>query len=203
MSDEDEINRRHAEAMKALKAEQARKLKGKTDEAGLLLVHTGDGKGKSTAAFGLIARALGWGMKVGVVQFIKGAWATGEQQFFARFPNEIHFEAMGEGFTWDTQNRTRDIAKVREAWDLALEMLADPELDLVVLDELNVAIDLGYIEVAEVVAGLKARPEGHHVCVTGRGAKPELMEAADLVTEMRLVKHPFDTGVKAQKGVDF
>jgi cob(I)alamin adenosyltransferase len=151
----------------------------------------------------MAARALGWGMRVGVVQYIKGSWKTGEEQFFRRFPDEVRFEVMGEGFTWDTQDRSRDIAKVRAAGEMSLAMLADETLDFVLLDELNVAIDCGYIAVEEVVAGLKARPRDKHVCVTGRGARPELIAAADLVTEMQAVKHPFDAGIKAQRGVDF
>lgn len=203
MSQENDQNERHAVAMKALKAEQARKLAERRDAVGLLLVHTGDGKGKSSAAFGMVARSLGWGHRVGVVQYIKGAWATGEQQFFARFPDQVRFEVMGEGFTWDTQDRTRDIAKVREAWDMSVEMMSDPALDLVVLDELNIALGFDYIGIDEVVAWLKDRPRDKSVVVTGRGARPELIAIADLVTEMTLVKHPFDVGGKAQKGVDY
>jgi cob(I)alamin adenosyltransferase len=203
MSDESDENQRHTEAMKALKAEQAKKLAGKREAPGLLLVHTGDGKGKSSAAFGMVARSLGWGHRVGVVQYIKGAWATGEQQFFSRFPDQVRFEVMGEGFTWDTQDRTRDIEKVRAAWDLSVEMMRDPALDFVLLDELNIAIGMDYIGVDEVVAWLKDRPRDKHVCITGRGARPELVAIADLVTEMHPVKHPFDQGVKAQKGVDY
>jgi cob(I)alamin adenosyltransferase len=203
MTQESGQNESHAEAMRALKAEQARKLAGKREGEGLLLVHTGDGKGKSSAAFGMVARSLGWGHRVGVVQYIKGAWATGEQQFFARFPDQVRFEVMGEGFTWDTQDRTRDIEKVRAAWDLSVEIMSDPALDLVVLDELNIALGFDYIGIDEVVAWLKQRPRDKSVCITGRGAKPELIAIADLVTEMTLVKHPFDAGVKAQKGVDY
>jgi cob(I)alamin adenosyltransferase len=203
LSKEIDKNRAHAEAMKALKAERAKVMETKTEARGLLMVHTGDGKGKSTAAFGMIARALGWGQKVGVVQYIKGKWITGEKQFFARFPDQLRWATMGEGFTWDTQDRERDIAAARAAWAISLEMIADPELDLVLLDELNIALRYDYLDVREVVAGLKARPEGKHVVVTGRNAKPELIEAADLVTEMTLLKHPFDAGMKAQRGVDF
>ncbi len=203
MTQENDQNERHAEAMKALKAEQARKLAGAREAPGLLLVHTGDGKGKSSAAFGMVARSLGWGHRVGVVQYIKGAWATGEQQFFSRFPDQVRFEVMGEGFTWDTQDRSRDIAKVRAAWEMSVAMMSDPALDLVVLDELNIAIGFDYIGVEEVVAWLKDRPRDKSVCITGRGARPELIEIADLVTEMALIKHPFDAGVKAQKGVDY
>jgi cob(I)alamin adenosyltransferase len=204
VTDETEKNAAHAEAMKTLKAEREALMATKTEAGrGLLMVHTGDGKGKSTAAFGMVARALGWGQKVGVVQYIKGKWVTGERQFFARFPDQLRWEVMGEGFTWDTQDRSRDIAAARAAWAISLEMIADPALDLVLLDELNIALRYDYLDIQEVVAGLKARPGGKHVCVTGRNAKPELIEAADLVTEMTLLKHPFDVGIKAQRGIDF
>ena len=203
MTAEDDRNRAHAQAMKALKAEREALMAAKTDEAGLLLVHTGDGKGKSSAAFGMVARALGWGQKVGIVQYIKGKWITGERQFFSRFPGEVRYEVMGEGFTWDTQDRARDIAAAEAAWATSLEMLADPGLDFVLLDELNIALRYDYLDIARVVEGLQARPRDKHVCVTGRNAKPELLEIADLVTEMTLVKHPFDQGVKAQRGIDF
>ena len=196
-------NKAHTEAMKALKAERKALMREKTEERGLLMVHTGDGKGKSTAAFGMVARALGWGQKVGVVQYIKGKWITGERQFFQRFPDQVRYAVMGEGFTWDTQDRSRDIAAAEAAWKMSLEMIADPDLSLVVLDELNIALRYDYLDIEAVVAGLVARPQGKHVCVTGRNAKPELLAVADLVTEMTLVKHPFDAGVKAQRGVDF
>jgi cob(I)alamin adenosyltransferase len=205
MSDptEEMRNRDHTEAMKALKAERDEMMRDKTQARGLLLVHTGDGKGKSTSAFGMIARSLGWGYKVGVIQYIKGKWITGERQFFARFPDQVRYEVMGEGFTWDTQDRSRDIAAAEAAWAVSLEMIADPELHLVVLDELNIALRYDYLDIDTVVAGLQARPPGKHVCVTGRNAKPQLLAAADLVTEMSLVKHPFDEGVVAQRGIDF
>lgn len=203
MSDDAETNRRHAEAMKALKAEREALMASKVDGAGLLLVHTGDGKGKSTAGFGMVCRALGWGHRVGIVQYIKGKWITGERQFFKRFPDQVRYEVMGEGFTWDTQDRERDIAAARAAWALSLEMIADPTLNFVLLDELNIALRYDYLDVEEVVAGLKGRPAEKHVCVTGRNARPELIAIADTVTEMTLVKHPFDAGIKAQRGVDF
>jgi cob(I)alamin adenosyltransferase len=202
-ADEAEINRRHAEAMKALKAQRQALMAGKTEQKGLLLVHTGDGKGKSTAAFGMVARALGWNQQVGVVQFIKGKWITGERQFFRRFPDQVRYEVMGEGFTWDTQDRARDIAAAQAAWTTSVEMLADPNLDLVVLDELNIALRYDYLDIAEVVEAMKARPRDKHVCITGRNAKPQLLEIADLVTEMTLVRHPFEAGVRAQRGIDF
>ena len=202
--DEDRKNAEHKAAMQALKAERETMMAEKTDEApGLLLVHTGDGKGKSTAAFGMVARALGWNQKIGIVQYIKGKWITGERQFFKRFPESVRYEVMGEGFTWDTQDRARDIAAAEAAWATSLEMLHDPELDLVLLDELNIALRYDYLDIDKVVADLNARPRDKHVCVTGRNAKPELLAIADLVTEMTLVKHPFEQGVKAQRGIDF
>jgi cob(I)alamin adenosyltransferase len=205
MSDhEDQKNAEHKAAMQALKAEREALMATKTDETpGLLLVHTGDGKGKSTAAFGMVARALGWNQKVGIVQYIKGKWITGERQFFKRFPDQVRYEVMGEGFTWDTQDRARDIAAAEAAWATSLEMLHDPELDLVLLDELNIALRYDYLDIGKVVADLQARPRDKHVVITGRNAKPELIAIADLVTEMTLVKHPFEQGIKAQRGIDF
>jgi len=193
----------HARAMKALKAERDALMATKHEGQGLLMVHTGDGKGKSTAAFGMVARALGWGYKVGIVQYIKGKWITGERQFFAKFPDQVTYKVMGEGFTWDTQDRARDVAAAEAAWEMSLEMIADPSLHLVLLDELNIALRYDYLDIAKVVEGLKARPPEKHVCVTGRNAKPELIAIADLVTEMTLVKHPFEQGFKAQRGIDF
>jgi cob(I)alamin adenosyltransferase len=203
MSEDDEINARHAEAMHALKAERDALMAQKREGQGLLMVHTGDGKGKSTAAFGMVARALGWGYNVGIVQYIKGKWITGERQFFRRFPDQIRYAVMGEGFTWDVADRERDIAAARAAWATSLEMIADPALHLVVLDELNIALRYDYLDVAEVVDGLKGRPADKHVCVTGRNAKPELLAIADLITAFEAVRHPFEQGFKAQKGVDF
>jgi cob(I)alamin adenosyltransferase len=200
---ENDKNAEHAEAMRKLKVEREALMAGKREGAGLLMVHTGDGKGKSSAAFGMVARALGWGYRVGVVQYIKGKWITGERQFFARFPDQVVWRIMGEGFTWDTQDRARDIAAAQAAWQASLELIHDPSLQLVVLDELNIALRYEYLDIAEVVRGLAGRPPEKHVCVTGRNAKPELIEAADLVTEMTLVKHPFDAGFKAQRGIDF
>jgi cob(I)alamin adenosyltransferase len=200
---EDDINARHAEAMKALKVEREALMATKHDGAGLLLVHTGDGKGKSSAGFGMVARALGWGYRVGIVQYIKGKWITGERQFFQKFPDQVVYRVMGEGFTWDTQDRARDIAAAQAAWAISLEMLHDPKLDLVLFDELNIALRYDYLDIAKVVADLEARPRDKHVIVTGRNAKPELIAIADLVTEMTLVKHPFEQGIKAQRGIDF
>jgi cob(I)alamin adenosyltransferase len=202
MSEQDR-NAEHARAMKALKAERDAMMAEKREGEGLLMVHTGDGKGKSTAAFGMVARALGWGYKVGVVQYIKGKWITGERQFFKRFPEQVRYAVMGEGFTWDVADRVRDIAAARAAWTTSLEMIADPELHLVVLDELNIALRYDYLPLDEVVAALKARPADKHVCVTGRDAPQALLDAADLVTEFNAVRHPFDAGFKAQRGVDF
>ena len=201
--DEDRKNAEHKVAMQALKAERDAMMAEKTDAPGLLLVHTGDGKGKSTAAFGMVARALGWNQKVGIVQYIKGKWITGERQFFKRFPDSVRYEVMGQGFTWDTQDRARDIEAAQAAWKTSVEMLHDPDLDLVLLDELNIALRYDYLDIDQVVADLQARPRDKHVVVTGRNAKPELIEIADLVTEMTLVKHPFEAGIKAQRGIDF
>ncbi|WP_304165098.1 cob(I)yrinic acid a,c-diamide adenosyltransferase [Phenylobacterium aquaticum] len=204
MTDEAEKNAAHTLAMQALKAEREALMADKTDEApGLLVVNTGDGKGKSTAAFGTVARALGWGHKVGIVQYIKGKWITGERQFFDKFPDQLRWEVMGQGFTWDTQDRAKDIAAAEAAWALSLEMLHDPSLNLVLLDELNIALRYDYLDIDRIVADLQARPRDKHVLVTGRNAKPQLIAIADLVTEMTLVKHPFDQGIKAQRGLDF
>ncbi len=199
----DDLNAAHNEAMRKLKAEREALMETKTEEKGLLLVHTGDGKGKSSAAFGMVARALGWGMKVGIVQFVKGNWQTGEKLFFSKFKDEVRFEVMGDGFTWDTQNRARDVASAERAWATAKEMIMDPTYTFVLLDEINIALRYDYLDIADVVTFLKSRPNDKHVCLTGRNAKPELIEIADLVTEMTLIKHPFDQGVIAQRGVDF
>jgi cob(I)alamin adenosyltransferase len=200
---EAEINRLHREKMERRQAARRKVLATKTDERGLLIVHTGAGKGKSTAAFGMVLRCLGHGMRVGIVQFVKGAWGTGERTVLARFPELVTCRAMGEGFTWDTQDRARDIAAACAAWDLAKEMIADPSYRLVLLDELNIVLRYEYLAVDEVVAALKAKPRDLHVVVTGRNAPPALIAAADLVTEMTLVKHPFRAGVKAQVGIEF
>jgi cob(I)alamin adenosyltransferase len=203
MSESTERDDRHKARMQRKKALIDEKIAEAQDEYGLLLVHTGNGKGKSSSAFGMVARALGHGIKVGVVQFIKGAASTGEEAFFRRFPDEVRYHVMGEGFTWETQDRQRDIAKAREAWVVAAELLADPEIGLVVLDELNIALKYGYLELAPVLADIESRPLLQHVVVTGRGAPDGLIEAADTVTEMGLIKHAFKAGVKAQKGVEF
>ena len=199
-----EDDARHRAKMEKRKALQDAEVASKTiAQKALLIVHTGPGKGKSTAAFGLALRALGRGWKVGVVQFIKGAWETGERLAFARFGDQMIWRTMGEGFTWETQDRARDVAAAEAAWGVVKEMMADPAIRLLVLDELNVALRYDYLDLAEVVAVLRARRADLHVVVTGRNAKPELIEAADLVTEMGAVKHHFAAGVKAQEGIEF
>ncbi len=194
---------RHKAKMEKRKAVQDAEVASKTLEKGLLIVNTGPGKGKSTAAFGLILRALGHGWRIGVVQFIKGAWSTGERKALEAFGDQVSWHSMGEGFTWETQDKARDIAAAERAFAKAKELMADPEIRLLVLDELNIALRYDYLPLAEVVATLAARRPGLHVVVTGRNAKPELIEAADLVTEMTLVKHHFAAGVKAQEGIEF
>ena len=194
---------RHKAKMEKRKAHQDAKLRDKTIEKGLLIVNTGPGKGKSTAAFGLALRMLGHGRRVGVVQFIKGAWHTGEKDALARFGDMVAWHAMGEGFTWETQDKARDIAAAERAWQRARELMADPSFGLVILDELNIALRYEYLDLASVVAALSNRRPDLHVVVTGRNAKPELIEAADLVTEMEMIKHPFRSGVKAQLGIEF
>lgn len=197
------LNERHAEKMRRKKAARDKILAGKTIEKGLLIVHTGKGKGKSTAAFGLVMRALGHGFRVGIVQFVKGAWETGERHVLERFPDQVTIKAMGYGFTWETQDRERDIEAAKAAWAEARTLLADPSYDLIVLDELNIVLRYGYLLLEDVIDALRGRSEGLHVVVTGRNAPDELIEAADLVTEMVLVKHPFRSGVKAQMGIEF
>ena len=205
---EEEVNRRANEKARKRKVSRDRILATKTIEKGLLIVHTGKGKGKSTAAFGLVVRALGNGMKVGVVQYVKGKWQTGERGVLEKFPEQIEIRTMGEGFTWETQDRARDVRAAGNAWEVSKQMIEasrgdDPKYDMVLLDELNIVLRYGYLDLAEVVECLSNRPENLHVIVTGRNAKPELVEAADLVTEMTMVKHPFRAGVKAQKGIEF
>lgn len=194
---------RHREKMQKRKAVQDQEVASKSIEKGLLMVNTGPGKGKSTAAFGLLLRTLGYGRRVVVVQFIKGAWDTGERHALERFEDLVEWHALGEGFTWETQDRTRDIAACERAWAVAKAALARPDVALVVLDELNIALRYDYLPVTQVLADIAARAAGQHVVITGRNAKPELIEAADLVTEMALVKHHFKNGVKAQQGVEF
>jgi cob(I)alamin adenosyltransferase len=194
---------RHREKMAKRKAVQDAEVASKTVEKGLLIVHTGPGKGKSTAAFGLALRMLGHGRRVGVVQFIKGAWSTGERTALERFGDLVVWHSMGEGFTWETQDRARDIAACRRAWERTKELLVDPTIALLILDELNIALRYDYLPLDDVLADLAARRADLHVVVTGRNAKPALIEAADLVTEMTMTKHHFAAGVKAQQGIEF
>ena len=206
--DQDDVNRRANEKAKKRKRARDKMLATKTIEKGLLIVHTGKGKGKSTAAFGLAARAIGNGMKVGIVQYVKGKWQTGERLVMEKFPDQVTIRTMGEGFTWETQDRARDIAAARAAWEASKEMIEVAPgdaagYDMVILDELNIVLRYDYLPLDEVLAVLTGKPRHLHVVVTGRNAKPELIEAADLVTEMTMVKHPFRAGVKAQKGIEF
>jgi cob(I)alamin adenosyltransferase len=194
---------RHRAKMEKRKAVQDAEVAEKTVEKGLLIVHTGAGKGKSTAAFGLALRVLGHGGRVGVVQFIKGAWHSAERDALETFGPRVEWHSMGEGFTWETQDLARDIASARKAWEKACELMADESIGLVILDELNIALRYDYLPLEEVLGALAARRAGLHVVITGRNAKPALVEAADLVTEMALVKHHFKAGVKAQKGIEF
>jgi cob(I)alamin adenosyltransferase len=194
---------RHRAKMAKRKAVQDAEVAGKTIEKGLLIVHTGTGKGKSTAAFGLALRMLGRGHRVGVVQFVKGAWHSAERDALARFGDQLIWHTMGEGFTWETQDRARDIAAAERAWGKALELMDDPSFAMIVLDELNIALRYDYLDLKRVIATLGARRPDLHVVVTGRNAKPELTAAADLVTDMTLVKHHFASGVKAQPGIEF
>ena len=175
----------------------------RTLERGLLIVHTGNGKGKSSSAFGMAIRSIGWGMKVAILQYVKGKWETGERNFFDAHPDLASFEVMGEGFTWETQDRAQDIAAARAAWERSKEMILDPAIDFVVLDELNIVLRDNTLPIAEIVAFLKERPLTKHICITGRNAKPELLEIADLITEFGEVKHPYHAGFKAQKGVEY
>jgi cob(I)alamin adenosyltransferase len=193
----------HKADMQKLQAEQKRKTSEATDpDRGLILVHTGDGKGKSSSAFGVIVRALGWGHNVGVVQFIKGKWITGERQFFDKLGG-VDWHTMGEGFTWDTQDKDRDIAAAEAAYAKAIQMMASGDYDLIVLDEINIALRYDYLAVGDVIEGLEGRSERTSVVLTGRDAKQELCDYADLVSEMREVKHSFKSGIKAQRGIDF
>ena len=204
MSEIDEAEAdRHRAKMAKRKAVQDAEVSEKTVEKGLLMVHTGSGKGKSTAAFGLALRMLGRGHRVGVVQFIKGAWHSAERDALAAFGDQVSWHTMGEGFTWETQDRARDIAAAERAWGQAQQLMADRSFGLVILDELNIALRYDYLDLCAVIAALTARRDGLHVIVTGRNAKAEMIAAADLVTEMTLVKHHFAAGVKAQPGIEF
>lgn len=197
------LNERHRVRMERKKAVIDAKIASADKEIGIIIVNTGNGKGKSSSAFGMVARALGHEMQVGVVQFIKGALSTGEEKFLRRFPDEVRFHAMGEGYTWETQNRERDIAKAVEAWALAKQFLSDPTIGMVVLDELNIALKYGYLDVHTVIADLLDRPTMQHVVITGRGAPAELVAIADTVTEMNVVKHAFKSGIGAQAGTEW
>ena len=199
----DELDRADEKSRKR-KLARDRMLAGKTVGKGLLIVHTGKGKGKSTAAIGLAARAVGNGMNVGIVQYVKGKWETGERAVLELFPDQVTIRTMGEGFTWETQDRARDIAAAEKAWAVSREMIADPAYDLIVLDELNIALRYDHLDLGEVLDTLRGRRETLHVVITGRNAKPALIEAADLVTEMTQIKHPFrEQNVRAQKGIEF
>ena len=206
---EEDVNVRANEKARKRKAAREKILATKTKEKGLLIVHTGKGKGKSTAAFGLVARAIGNGMRCGVVQYVKGKWETGERKVLDHFPDQVEIRTMGEGFTWDTQDRARDIKAAKAAWEVSKAMIEaargpEPKFDMVLLDELNIVLRYSYLPLEEVVAFLRDKPKDLHVIVTGRNAKPELIEAADLVTEMTQIKHPFrEQGVKAQMGIEF
>lgn len=200
---EHERDVRHAEKMAKKKAARDKIVATKTIEKGLLIVHTGKGKGKSTAAMGLAVRAIGNGMKVGIVQFVKGVWETGERVVLDKFPELCVIKAMGEGFSWETQDRRRDIQAAENAWQMAKDMMDDESFDLIILDELNIPLRYDNLDIDDVVKELQNRRQMLHVVVTGRNAKEPLLEAADLVTEMAMVKHPFRAGVKAQKGIEY
>ena len=200
---EEADGQRHKEKMAKKKASRDKLMAKKQGEKGLLIVHTGPGKGKSSAAFGMAIRCVGHGFKVGIVQFIKGAWDTAERRVLEGFPDLVTFKAMGEGFTWETQDRDRDVAAAARAWEVAAQMLADSSIRMVILDEINVALRYDYLDLDMVLEAVAARAEGQHVVMTGRNALPPLIEAADLVTEMTLVKHPFRSGIKAQPGVEY
>lgn len=201
---QDADHARHNARMKRMKVARDKLQARRTAERGLLIVHTGNGKGKSSAAFGMAIRSVGWGMRVAILQFVKGTWETGERNFFAALPDDlVSFESMGEGFTWDTQDRARDIAAARRGWERAKELIADPEIDFVILDELNIVLADDTLPHVEVLAVLQDRLLTKHICITGRGARPALMEMADLVTEFAEVKHPFNAGFNAQKGVEY
>jgi cob(I)alamin adenosyltransferase len=202
MTDTPDRDERHLARMLRKKAVIDERIANSPNECGLLLVLTGNGKGKSSSAFGMLARSLGHGMQCGVVQFIKGRNSTGEELFFRRFPEQVRFHVMGEGFTWETQDRQRDIAAAEAAWAVSQQLLRDPSIGLVVLDELNIALKHGYLDLDQVLSDLQARPPMQHVVVTGRGAKPEMIELADTVTEMGMIKHAFQARIKAQKGVE-
>lgn len=198
-----DTNQRHRVRMERKKAIIDQKIAAAQKDIGIIIVNTGNGKGKSSSGFGMVVRALGHGMKVAVVQFIKGAMSTGEEKFLRRFPDEVSFHAMGEGYTWETQDRERDIAKARQAWELAKTFLSDPSIGLVLFDELNIALKYRYLDLDTVIADLLDRPDMQHVVITGRGAPDELIAIADTVTEMAVVKHAFKAGIAAQAGTEW
>ncbi|WP_072621442.1 cob(I)yrinic acid a,c-diamide adenosyltransferase [Spirulina major] len=204
MTDQNLTAEQYQQKMQRRQAVQAERIAAANNQKGLVIVHTGNGKGKTTAALGMVMRSLGHGYQVAIVQFIKGAWEPAEKAVLERFGDQLVFRAMGEGFTWDTQDRDRDIAKAQEAWRTALDFIRDPAYRLVLLDEVNIALKLGYLDVETVLAGLAEKPEDSHVILTGRGAPAALIERADLATEMTLLKHPFkEQGIKAQAGLEF
>ena len=200
---EEQLNERHTDKMKKKKAARDKIIATKTVEKGLTIVHTGKGKGKSTAAFGMVFRALGNGMKVGVIQFVKGKWGTGERVILEKMGDQVTMSSMGEGFTWETQDRQRDIDAARIAWDKAKELIMDDEHQMVLCNELNIVLRYDYLPIEEIIEVLKNKPEMKHVIITGRNAKEELIDFADLVTDMTMIKHPFRGGVKAQVGIEF
>ena len=200
---EDKKTTRHNAAMQKQKANVDAQIEAADTERGVAVLITGNGKGKTSSAFGMVMRALGYGMKVGVVQFVKGKWGTGERQVLDAFPDQVTLATMGEGFTWETQDRQRDITAARQAWEKAKEMILDDTHDMVLCDELNIVLRYDYLPVDEIIETLKRKPEMKHVIITGRNAKDDLVEFADLVTEMEMVKHPFRSGVKAQVGIEF
>ncbi len=199
---EKERNQRHNQRMQRKKSVVDAAVARADKDKGLILVNSGNGKGKSSAGFGVVARALGHGMKVAIIQFIKGSLSTGEETFFRRFPDEVEYHVMGEGFTWDTQNRERDIATAMVAWERAEQFLNNSDFNVVLLDELNIALKMDYIPMERVLASLQNRPAMQHVIITGRGARDELIEVADTVTEMREIKHAYKVGIRAQKGIE-
>jgi cob(I)alamin adenosyltransferase len=197
-------NEQYRQKMQRRKEVQDKRIAQAVPEKGLIIVNTGNGKGKTTAALGMVMRSLGHGYKVAIVQFIKGAWEPSEKRVFSNWQDQLEFHAMGEGFTWETQDRDRDLDKAQAAWEKSLEYIRNPDFRLVLLDEINIALKMGYLQLEQVLAGLATKPADTHVILTGRGAPPALIERADLVTEMTLVKHPFrDQGVKAQPGIEY
>lgn len=199
---ETEHSQRHKQAMQEQKTHVDEQIKRADQKKGLLLVITGNGKGKSSSGFGMVARALGHGMKIGVVQFIKGAFRTGEEKFFRRFPDDVDYHVVGDGFTWETQNLEQDIASAERGWSICKEMLLNPDLDMVLLDELNIVLAMGYLDTGKILADLAERPDMKHVIITGRDAPDALIEAADTVSRIDDVKHAFRAGIKAQKGIE-